>query len=276
MNVFKYELYNCIRRKELHFVLIFMLLVSMLAFVIECIAFYGKDLSLIRSAAESSILQGTYASTVKSTLLLIIPLLCSLVYADSFYVDYKTGSYKNIITRTSTTKYVFVKAIVVFISTVTIFFITLTVNQLLCFITFPLVGFDNIYSLPTFDIGVQNYNELYLFDLLRIESPYMYNLTFIIIISIFSGLFSLLAYSVYFMFLSKIRIVGVMVIFVLYIVFNIVLSMLGFYNFSLFNQLSPNHIGSLLEISMWALFIFVISLYFLINKGLKKEWGIED
>lgn len=276
MNLLKLELKSCWKRAELHFIVNFMLIISIASFLIECIPFYGMNLSFVRSAAESTLIQGTYASMLRTTLLIILPLICSLIYADSFYIDYKTGVYKSIITRTDKRKYIMIKSIVVFISTFFVFFITLFVNLVLCLIVFPKYGFDNIYSLPPYDIGVQNYNSMYLFDFLRIQAPFFYNIVSVVIISMFAGLISVLTYSVYFMFLSKNRIVGTMVVFICYILSNIAFPVLGFPNLSLYEQIKPNHIGHFYQIVTWMIVLFILSICFIVSKGMKREWDFED
>ncbi|MDO6657184.1 hypothetical protein [Anaerobacillus sp. 1_MG-2023] len=276
MNTLKMEIINSLKRKELHFVFIFMLIVAVSAFLIECLAFYGSDIRFVRSAAESTLMQGVYASSVRSTLFFVLPIICSLVYSDSFYVDYNNGVYKNIISRVSKGKYIFTKSLVVFSSTFLVFFFTLFINELLCLITFPQTGLDNIASLPPYDIGIQNYNESYVFDKLRLESPFLFNTLSVFIISIFAGLLSLVTYSIYFMFLTKNKIVGIMVTFIFYILINIGLAMLDFAKLTMFNQLNPSHVGTIAQLVAWIIGLLIIAAYFIYKKGIKKEWVIES
>ncbi|KML23304.1 MULTISPECIES: hypothetical protein [Priestia] len=276
INVLKLELKSCMKRKEIHFVLSFLILLSVAAFIAESIPFYESNMRFIRSAYETTILQGVYANPFRNTLLFIIPLVAATVFSDSFFIDYRMGVYKNILTRSDKKTYLIAKYIVTFIMTFMVFFIGLLINQLLCFITFPLNGFDNNSSLPPYDIGLQNFNNKALFDLLRLESPLFYNLTFIFIISLFAGLISLVTYSVYFLCLNKNRIIGIMSIFIIYIVINIGLPILGLNEFSLFNQLNPGHEGNFIQMIVWIVVLLFISFYILITKGIKSEWELED
>jgi hypothetical protein len=271
MNIFMTELRHCLKRKEMHIVFLILLIFSTSAFVMECIAVFGADLKLVRSAAESSLFQGVYASTVRSTLLFIFPLIASIAFSDSFYTDYHNGVLKVILTKVNKAKYIFNKAIVIFLATFSTFFIALLINQILTLITFPSVGFDNIYALPAYDIGVQNYDENYFLDLLRLESPFLFNLISILIISIFAGLFSLFTFGMYFHFLSKGRVFGLFISFLVYIGFNLILGLLHFNELTIMHQIKPIHTGTLTEIFIWFVIILIGSIY-LIIRGSKKEF----
>ena len=167
MNVIKFELSHCLKRKEFHFAFTLALLISMTAFIMECMAFYGSNLTYVRSSAESSIIQGTYSNTVRTTLIVMLPIISSIIYADSFYTDFKSGIYQQIVTRVSKSKFIITRAFVIFVMTFGSLFLALMVNVLLCMIAFPEKGFDNVYSLPPYDLGVQNYHDDYFLDLFR-------------------------------------------------------------------------------------------------------------
>jgi hypothetical protein len=260
----------CLKRKEIHFVFLLLLLISITAFIMECLAFYGSNLKFVRSSAESSLVQGVYAGSARLTLIFILPLLSSLIYSDSFYTEYHNGVLKTILTKVDKSKYIFYKSIVTFFFSFFVFFITLFINLILCTVTFPQVGFDNIYSLPPYDIAIQNYDNTYFLDIIRIESPFLFNVISIILLSLFAGLFSLFTLGIYFLFLSKNRVFGLFFSFLCYIGANILLVTLGFNDLALTNQLKPIHSGTILQLIFWIIAIFVVSIYF-IKKGINKE-----
>src|SRR5699024_10069619 len=202
MNLIKMESINCFKRKELHFIFLFMIVISIVAFCIECLSFYGTYMKFIRTFSESSILQGTYAGSVRKTLLLIIPLLSSLIYSDSLHVDFNNGVLKSIATRESIDKYIMSKSIVIVVYSFLVLFLALTVNLLLVSIVFPKEGLDNMYSLPPYDISLINYSKENFLDIIRIGSPLLFDFISICIISLFAGLLSLFSFAIYFWFLS--------------------------------------------------------------------------
>ena len=271
MNILIAEVKNCLYRREIHVTFLILFTLSISGFIIECIAFFGSDLKFVRSASESSLFQGTYADTVMSTLIFILPLIAAIIYADSFYTDYHNGTLKVILTKINKSKYIIYKAIVVFSLTFITFFITLFISQVLSSMTFPSIGFDNMYALPPYDIGVQNYDETYFLDLIRLESPFLFNLISIINLSIFAGLFSLFTFGLFFNFLSKDRIFSVFFSFLVYIGINLIVGLFFSSRLTLFNQLNPIHDGSLLELIIWGLIILVVSIY-LIVRGTKQEF----
>ncbi|WP_307274270.1 ABC transporter permease [Peribacillus sp. V2I11] len=271
-----FEFKRCFMRNEFYLVFFFMLLLSIGAFIGEAIQFYGRELSFVRSSNESSIIQGVYSSSLRSTLLFLLPLISAIVYADSFHEDYHTGAYKAIVTKVNKNKYLLSKAIVTFLSTFIIILLSLSINQILSMIAFPVEAFNNIYSLPPYDIGVQNYNPNALFDVLRLQTPLLYNFQYILIISFYSGLLGLINFGIYFVYLNKHKIFGAMVVFIGNILLAIGISILFSQSLSLSAQLTPGNQGTTLQLTFWAILLFVIFLYLYIFKGLRKEFDMED
>ena len=272
MNIIKTEFLACFKRKEIHFVMLFLVALSLLSYSMECIAFYGSEMRFIRSSNESTILLGVYASSVMSTILMMLPLISSLIYSDSLYKDYHSGVIKVILTRVRKSDYILSKAVVVFVSSFMTFFIALFINLIIVKVTFPTVGFDNNYSLPPYDIGVQNFDGNFFLDLIRVQSPFVFNIMILFILSFFSGLLSLFTYGVYFLFLDRNRIFGLFFSFMCYIVSMIGLYMLGFWNFSLANQLQPVHEGTFQPLIIWGIILIAISIYLIVWKGIKNEF----
>lgn len=272
MNIIKAEFLACFKRKEIHFVMLFLVALSLLSYSMECIAFYGSEMRFIRSSNESTLLLGVYASSVMSMILLMLPLISSLIYSDSLYKDYHNGVTKVILTRVRKSDYILSKAVVVFVSSFVIFFIGLLINLIIVKVTFPTVGFDNIYSLPPYDIGIQNFDGNFFLDFIRVQSPFVFNIIILLILSFFSGLISLFTYGVYFLFLDRNRIFGLFFSFMCYIVSMIGLNMLGFWDLSLVNQLQPIHEGTFLPLIVWGVILAAISIYLIVWKGIKNEF----
>ena len=271
MKIIKTELLSCFKRKEIHFVMLFLVILSLLAYSMECIAFYGSELRFIRSSNESTILSGVYSNSVRVMIMLMLPFISSLIYSDSFYRDYHNGVLKGILTRVRKSDYILSQAAVVFVSSFLTFFIAFFLNLVIVKVPFPAVGFDNNLGLPPFDIAIQNYNEKSFLDFIRIQSPFGYNLLNLFILSFFAGLLGLFTYGVYFLLLDKNRIYGMFFSFICYIASTIGFSVLGFWNFSLTEQLQPMHEGTALPLIIWGIILAAVSVYLIVWKGIKNE-----
>lgn len=180
------------------FKLIFLIFLSLIlaSFTYTCYTVYGENLSSIRAYYEMSIIQGIPSSFIRSALIILLPLISSIIYSDSYYQEYSTGVYKNIVTKISRKKYLLSKIIVNFSIVFFILFFLLFINELLTLITFPLQGYDSNFSLPSYSIIT--HNEWFL-DILRLSKPYLYNIViifnFCLISSILSTLTLVLCFS---------------------------------------------------------------------------------
>lgn len=269
-----YEIKNCLARREIHFISNLLMILSIVGFLMECFAVYDKKMSFLRSSAESSLIQGTYSVSIMGTILIMLPILSGIIFSDSIHTEFKSGVYKIILTRVPKKIYVLTKAVVIFVTTFFVFFIPFIVNQLLCILFFPSEGYDNIYSLPPYDIGFQNFHYEYLFDFLRVQHPIIYDLFFAFLISLFASSVAVLTFSVYFFTLEKNRMVGIVLVFGAYIVSTILFSTIGLDGFSLYDQITPGHIGDSVGLILWFIFLLVLSSFLIISKGVRKEWEL--
>ncbi|MFL0194084.1 hypothetical protein ACJDU8_00545 [Clostridium sp. WILCCON 0269] len=225
-NILILEFKNCIANVKFKIVLMVLLLMSILGYLVNCYSSYKLPLSQVRGAYEVSLIQGIQSSNILGIMIVFIPLLSNIVYSDSYYVDSHTGVYKNIITRVNKRHYIISKAIVILTVTFFVFFIPLLLNQLLCLITYPVEGIDHNYCFPAYDIGYQNYTANWLFELTRFNNPFLYNVIYMIIISIFASLFGLIGYIISLIYNKK-RFIIVIAPFILNIVIEIFIDILG-------------------------------------------------
>ncbi|OXM16591.1 hypothetical protein [Paenibacillus herberti] len=252
--------------------LFFMLSIG--AFLFVCYRNYGTDLLYVRSAYEMSILQGTSTRIVLTMELMLLPLMTPLIYSDSFTRDIHSGIFKGILTRVEIRTYLVAKAIIIFLVSFLIIFIPLLINQLLCLLAFPKLGFDNRYNLPPYDIGFQNYDSEAILDVLRLESPLLYNVTFMLLISLMGAAFSLFSYGIFLLF-NKSRFVVFSGMFLFITIFNLGLSAIVSYRWSFTNLLVPGNPGSLEVLFFWFLVLilgFITALLYTIKK---REVGLE-
>lgn len=268
------EFKNCLNRKEFQWIFAIIMLVSIGGFLLACADYYGAGMMTVRSAYEMSLLQSTSTWTVFSTLLVLLPLLAVIIYSDSHYSDVQSGVYKSIITRVDHRIYVWAKAIVLFVVTFCTFFIPLLVNQALCLVTFPVQGWDNNYAFPPYDIGFQNFDPTGMFDLLRLQSPMLFNLLFMVLVSFIAAMFALLAYGVYFV-VNKGKFPVVAGLFLFYVASDLAVGFLGSYRLTLNNLLLPGNTGSFSNLLVWIVALLLPSLTLILRKTIGYKTDVE-
>ncbi|MGN7472070.1 hypothetical protein [Brevibacillus sp. SAFN-007a] len=246
---------NGLHRTQFKLVFAVLMFLALGSFLVTCYHFYGDSLTQIRSAHETSMLQGVYSTSFVIMLTVLLPLLATMLFADSFYADVQSGVYKSIITRTGMTRYVCVKAVCTFGLTFLAFFIPLMINLLLNLIAFPLEGYDNNYSLPPYAF---DYDETNMFELMRLESPYLYSCLFASILSMFAGLLSLLAFSLY-LYVSKGTIFVHSCVFFGYILLHLFFSKMGMEEMSLLTYVRTETEGDPAIMIGWMAGLLLIS-----------------
>lgn len=249
MNLLIQEFKRCIRRAEFKIVFLIVFLISVCAFLAACYSTYGADLSTVRSAYEMTILQGPSTSIILSMLLVLLPLLAPIIYSDTLHNELKSGVYQSVLTRTNLRVYIWSKVITIFVVVFLTFFIPLAVNQILCFIAFPLIGYDSIFGFPPYDIGIQNFDPTSMLDLMRIQKPLLYNFMFMVMISFTAASIALLAYGTSF-YIKKNRFALLAGVFLFITILNGGISLIS-NEWSLMSLLRPHSIGSGLILTIW-------------------------
>lgn len=116
---------------------------------------------------------------------LILPLMASLPFADSFCIDKNSGFIKNVAIRCNKKKYLKAKYAAVFISAMVVTAVPLVLSIILAVCTFP-----NIIPIPAqgnFKVYENMWGSLFYFN------PYIYLFLYIFIDCIFSGLLACIA-----------------------------------------------------------------------------------
>lgn len=264
------EVRNCIKRLEFKLMLLCLFIISIGTFWVDCYNYYGRNLCNLRSAYELGIIQSLNFKIILQLLIVILPIISCVIYSDSYYKDYKSGIYKTILTKVEKMNYFLSKAVVNFFITFLVFFIPLVINQILYCIAFPCKGYFNNYGLPYYDIGYTNFNSLYVLDLLRIKSPLLYNLTYILNISLFAGTFALLVFSFQLYYKRN----GFMIpvgVFIIYIMLSILIDdFIQINNISILKYLQPNVVGKFRIIPIMQLVLNTISILLILNKTRKE------
>ncbi|MVB12524.1 hypothetical protein CAFE_32640 [Caprobacter fermentans] len=112
---------------------------------------------------------------------LLLPIIAVLPYADSYFIDKKTGYLKNFLIRVTRKDYFISRYIAAFISGGLAFSIPLLINFLVTNLLLPSMAPDPYYS----SIG-----ETSMWNTLYYSEPIFYTLLFIIMAFLFSGAFS--------------------------------------------------------------------------------------
>ncbi len=248
-------------------------LISIGTFIEACYIVYGSELTFIRSAYEMSILQGTSTKIMMNILLVLLPLIIPVIYSNSLITDLRSGVYKNILTRSDLKTYLWAKVSVTFLVSFFTVFIPLFINQILCLITFPQVGYDNRFALPSYDIGIQNYDSQAIMDVLRLGHPLLYNMVFMVLISLMASLFSIFAFAAFLTFnYNQFSIFTGVFLFIT--ILNLVISLLGSNRLSYTSLLTPATKGSLIDLCLWITGLLVVSSGLVLFKARRIELGI--
>lgn len=262
---------NGVNSKPFQVVFAILMFLSLGSFLVTCYHFYGDSLTQIRAAHETSMLRGVYSSSFVIMLTVLLPMLATLIYSDSFYSEVQSGVYKSIVTRAGMAPYVCVKAVFTFGLTFLAFFIPMLINLLLNLIAFPVEGYDNNYSLPPY---VLDYYETNMFERVRLESPYLYVCLFAAILSLFAGLLALLAFSLY-LYVTKSKYVVHSGVFMGYILLQLFASKTGMEKISIMTYVRTESAGSPAIMMGWMLGLLIVSLLLIAYKLYRFDAEIE-
>lgn len=257
LKLLRLELKLCLDRMECQAIFVFLFLLSIGAFFIDCYRNYGEDITRIRSAFEMIMIQSTSTNLLWSMETMILPLLASIIYADSIYVDRKSGVYTSIVTRVRCRTYIWTKAMVIGLVTFFVVFLPLLLNQLLCLLTFPPFGYDNNFAFPPYDIGVQQYDPQAPFDLLRLQHPLLYNVMFMFLMGIMAAAFALLTYGLFLLFHNKSRFTLLIAVFLIITLLNIAIEYIGFFEWRYTHIFLATSRGSQATIWVWLFALFL-------------------
>lgn len=190
------ELRKGFRRIEVRFISMLFLLICILAFLVNCLEFYGTSFSFIRRASQMTIMISCYSSYFLSLITMLLPLLAGFLYSDNFILEKNNGTLSLLLTRTSLKRIMVSKVFAVMTLPFVISFFSLSVNILLTYFTFPSIAGDSDLSFPAYDIGLNQYSSLYAFDLLRLNSEWGYTYFYVLLISLFASVLAVFIFSV--------------------------------------------------------------------------------
>lgn len=162
---------------------------------------------------------GETSYTMQTTLYyLLLPILAALPFADSFFLDMKTGYIKNVFIRINKSRYYIAKYLSTFVAGGIAVVVPLLLNLALTASVFPSLVPEG----STFMFGVYENN---LGSGIFITHPYLYTFLYLALDFVFAGLLAGVALTISF-FVSN-RFIVVLSPFIGYLVFNALVSLTG-------------------------------------------------
>lgn len=166
-----------------------LVLLNLVGMLLGYVSNYQRDFMFVRSAADNFLLASTDSRVIRMLFGLLFPLLAS-----SLCIGHQKEKGIFTMLRMSKRQYIYGNAVIVVSMTVSAFAMALGLNQLLCFAAFPLSGADNRWGMAEYALP-QNVEPDCLFDVWSVQNPYLYNIFYILIISVLAGGIALLVYG---------------------------------------------------------------------------------
>lgn len=267
----KIELKNCINKVECKLIFTIVFAYCMAGFALEAKTNMGVHYQLISSACECVFLQSAEVTFLLRNMNQFFPILVSLIYAGSMLDEKRQHIAGNLIMRSGKKQYLWAKTAAVFVSAFFVFLIPLLLNLLLCYLIFPINGIDSMWLEPAYLIGVSAYFPDCMIDFWRVQCPIFYNLVYIFVYALCSGVMALLAYGVGFLVqnqkMAKMKMIAIVTFF--YIIMRIIMVILEKKQYSMENYLITVQRGSIAT-------LLVVLAYHLIPAVILIWKGIQD
>lgn len=261
-NELKMEFSRCLNSKKFKycFGILFGLTILSYAMLFKEI-FQRNSLELQKTTDYSMIINSSDIRSVFLTFILIAPLLCVLMYSDTFIEQRENNMYAMFLIRTSKRKYLLAKAITIFVVTFVSIFFILGFNEILTWISIPNVGVNT--GQPAYLIIQNNKAEFFLQNIYN-KFPHLYNFIIIMITALFCSISSLIAFNLSMIFkINKI----IMIIITFLIVNGTEMFLPDDYQMQMYIQTWPSEFKNfLIVLSVW---ILVTLVTFVI--GINKE-----
>ena len=222
------------RNKQFLITLFIAMLISILAFCINCLISFGKDeASLI--AAKYMFLGSDFqfSNMIFYMLSMLFPLLAVFPFADSFLQERKSGACVYALSKQSSNSYYFSKLSAVFISGFLVIAIPLILNIFLNFIAFPLDSANSATNNSVVSSHVYvTLIKTIVFKNLFCKSIYLYNWLYVFIEAITAGLMAVVVYQFSF-FYDKSKILLSCSMFACYILGQVILPLFSLDEFDI-------------------------------------------
>ena len=264
------EIKNAVNQIEFKVLFAAILLISLISILLNCFQDYGHNILFIRSYIDNSMYISIKARPIMSVFEYLSPLIVMMIYSSSKWKEEKNGMQSMIITRTNKKEYYLSKFIANFIIIFGVILFSGLINLLISYIVYPVVGLDNRWGIPVYDL-IQRYDKRALLDLLRIQNPFVYILVKNIIISTFLATISNIPYCL--SFIKHFKEMEFIQICIMTFIAIAVASIIGvIFHISFINYISYMYVDARISFSSVCLSIIVLNIaeVLILFKGMKK------
>ena len=252
------------RNQRVAFLIVYCL--SAISFIIENIMESAENVnkSMLRYWSDVSLVGGTDGCI--RVLVIIMPVISCIIYADSIEEEVREGVLRNIAVRTDVRKYLRMKTIVIFIANFLTTLIPLLINFLMCRITFPDFHYDNKYGYLPYT-SISDNSGYYLGNMAIIKGT---EYTFLITLNIcvFSGILGIAAYAAFLNFKGKEHEI-VAGLYSAYILAILITSFTGHSEWSIQSYCITDGIGNISCQFVLIMILLLLSVFF-IEIGIRK------
>mgnify|MGYP006871947182 FL=1 len=264
------EIKNAVNQIEFKVLFAAILLISLISILLNCFQDYGHNILFIRSYVDNSMYNSIKARPIVSVFEYLSPLIVMMIYSSSKWKEEKNGMQSMIITRLNKKEYYLSKFIANFIIVFGVILFSGLINLLISYIVYPVVGLDNRWGIPVYDL-IQRYDKRALLDLLRIQNPFVYILVKNIIISTFLATISNIPYCL--SFIKHFKEMEFIQICIMTFIAIAVASIIGvIFHISFINYISYMYVDARISFSSVCLSIIVLNIaeVLILFKGMKK------
>lgn len=264
------EIKNAMNQIEFKVLFAAILLISLISILLNCFQDYGHNILFIKSYVDNSMYNSIKARPIVSVFEYLSPLIVMMIYSSSKWKEEKNGMQSMIITRTNKREYYLSKFITNFIIVFGVILFSGLINLLISYTVYPVVGFDNRWGIPVYDL-IQRYDKRALLDLLRIQNPFVYILIKNIIVSTFLATISNIPYCL--SFIKPFKEMEFIQICIMTFIAIAVASIIGvILHISFINYISYMYVDARISFSSVCVSIIVLNIteVLILFKGMKK------
>lgn len=196
-------------------------------------------------------LGGSFVPVQSFLYFLLLPLIATLPFGNSYVTDKKTGYIKNIYTRTKRKNYIIAKYVSVFLSGAAAVVLPLLINFYLTSLVLPSVVPDSAsYSSVVFSYS--KWSEIFY------THPFVFELLYLFITFVFSGLIASTALIISFFINNKLIVAFAPMI--LYVFLSSLADISGFQSVDLMRTINPTQgYGNTVSVVIYALILFLVT-----------------
>ena len=264
------EIKNAVNQIEFKVLFATILLISLISILLNCFQDYGHNILFIKSYVDNSMYNSIKARPIVSVFEYLSPFIVMMIYSSSKWKEEKNGMQSMIITRTNKREYYLSKFIANFIIVFGVILFSGLINLLISYTVYPVVGFDNRWGIPVYDL-IQRYDKRALLDLLRIQNPFVYILIKNIIVSTFLATISNIPYCL--SFIKPFKEMEFIQICIMTFIAIAVASIIGvIFHISFINYISYMYVDARISFSSVCVSIIVLNIteVLILFKGMKK------